>query len=117
VYLIHNKASFYSEELLASRPTPKLEDRPLLAVHKCLFNIFVATLHIGGHSSIHNLSMHLTMVTGTHLSWAIFYASYKKGKTVLQMFYEIFNLLVTINVAWLAMRHAFGQNYLYVAQS
>jgi hypothetical protein len=61
--------------------------------------------------------MHLAMVTGTHLSWAIFYASCKKRKTVLQMFYEIFNLLVTINVAWLAMRRAFRQNYLYAAQT
>jgi hypothetical protein len=25
----HNKSSFYGEELLALRPTPKLEDRPL----------------------------------------------------------------------------------------
>jgi hypothetical protein len=37
----------------------------------------------------------------------------QKGKTVLQMFYEIFNLLVKINVAWLAMRLTFRQNYLF----
>jgi hypothetical protein len=41
-----NKLTFYGEELLASRPTPKLEDHPLYAVRDCLFNIFVATLHI-----------------------------------------------------------------------
>jgi len=29
----------------APRPTPKLEDHPLSAVHDCLFNIFAATLH------------------------------------------------------------------------
>jgi hypothetical protein len=40
---------FYGEELLAPRPTPKLEDHPLSAVRDCLFNIFTATLHIGGH--------------------------------------------------------------------
>jgi hypothetical protein len=34
---------FYGEELLAPRPTPKLEDHPLSAVRDC---IFVATLHI-----------------------------------------------------------------------
>jgi hypothetical protein len=34
---------FYGEELLAPRPTPKLEDHPLSAVHDC---IFAATLHI-----------------------------------------------------------------------
>jgi hypothetical protein len=37
---------FYGEELLAPRPTPKLEDHPLSAVRDCLFNIFAATLHI-----------------------------------------------------------------------
>jgi hypothetical protein len=31
---------------LAPRPTPKLEDHPLSAVHDCLFNIFAAILHI-----------------------------------------------------------------------
>jgi hypothetical protein len=37
-----NKLIFYCEELLAPRPTPKLEDRPLSAVRDCLFNIFAA---------------------------------------------------------------------------
>ena len=46
---------FYREGLLVPRPTPKLEDNPLLAVHDCLFNLFTATLHIGGCSSIRNL--------------------------------------------------------------
>ena len=36
---------FYGEELLARRPTPKLEDHPLSAVRDCLFNTFAATLH------------------------------------------------------------------------
>jgi hypothetical protein len=35
---------FHGEELLASRPTPKLKDHPLSAVRDCLFNIFAATL-------------------------------------------------------------------------
>jgi len=38
--------SFYGEELLAPRPTPKLEDQTLSAVRDCLFNIIAATLHI-----------------------------------------------------------------------
>ena len=46
---------FYREGLLALRPTPKLEDHPLSAVHDCLFNLFAATLHIAGRSSIRNL--------------------------------------------------------------
>jgi hypothetical protein len=37
---------FYGEELLAPRPTSKLEDHPLSAACDCLFNIFAATLHI-----------------------------------------------------------------------
>jgi len=57
-----NKASFYGEELSAHRPTPKLEDQPLSVVRDCLFNIFAATLHTGGPSSIHNLK-------ARHLLW------------------------------------------------
>jgi hypothetical protein len=37
---------FYGEELLAPRPTPKLEDHPLSAVRDCLFKIFAAALLI-----------------------------------------------------------------------
>jgi hypothetical protein len=35
----------YGEELLAQRPTPKLEDHLLPALRGCLFNAFAATLH------------------------------------------------------------------------
>ena len=45
-------ASFYGETFSARRPTAKLEDHPLLSVRYCLFNIFAATLHIGGRSSM-----------------------------------------------------------------
>jgi len=54
--------------LFAPRPTPKLEDHPLSAVHNCLFNLFAATLHIGGRSSIRNMRARHAVVTGTHLS-------------------------------------------------
>ena len=57
---------FYREGLLAPRPTPKLEDHPLLAVRDCLFNLFTATLLIGGLSSSRNLRMRHVVVTGTH---------------------------------------------------
>jgi hypothetical protein len=63
-----NKKHLYGEELLAPRPTLKLEDHHLSTVHNCLFNIFAATLHIGGHSSNCNLSTCHAAVTGTHLS-------------------------------------------------
>jgi hypothetical protein len=41
-----NRLIFYGGELLAPRPTPKLEHHPLSAVRDCLLNIFAATLHI-----------------------------------------------------------------------
>jgi hypothetical protein len=44
------------------------EDHPLSAVRDCLFNIFAATLHIGGRSSISNLRTRYAVMTGTHLS-------------------------------------------------
>jgi hypothetical protein len=43
---LRNKLIFYGEELIAPRPTPKLEDNPLSAVRDCLFNTFAAILHI-----------------------------------------------------------------------
>ena len=59
---------FLRRELLAPRPTPKLEDHPLPAFPDCLFNIFAATLHIVGHSSIRNLRTRHAVATETHLS-------------------------------------------------
>jgi len=67
VFIFRNEASFYGEELLAPRPTPKREDYPLSAVCD-LFNILAATLHIAGRSSIRNLKTRRAVVTGTHLS-------------------------------------------------
>jgi len=64
--------------LLARCPTPKLEDHPLLAVCGCLFNIFSATLHIAGRSSIRNLRMHHAVMTGTHLSHGMKSITYSK---------------------------------------
>jgi len=46
--MFRNRIRFYGEQLLAPCPTPKLENHPLSAVRDCLFNIFVATLHIVG---------------------------------------------------------------------
>jgi hypothetical protein len=43
--MFRNIILFYGEDLLAPRPTPKLEDHPLLALRDCLFNVFAATLH------------------------------------------------------------------------
>ena len=72
VFMFRNKASYYDEELLAPRPTSKLEDHPLSTVRDCLFNIFAATHHIRGHSSFHNLRMLHAMVTGSHISREVY---------------------------------------------
>ena len=68
VWMFRNMICFYCEQLLAPRPTPKLEDHPLSAVHDSLFDIFAAPFHIGGRSSNCNLRMRHAMVVGTHLS-------------------------------------------------
>ena len=70
-YMIHNMVRFYGEELLAPRPTPKLEDHPLSDVRDCLFDIFAATVHIGGRSSIRQLRTRHAVVTWTHLSCTV----------------------------------------------
>ena len=79
VYMFRDYATFYGEELLAPRPTPKLEYHLLSAVRDCLSNIFAATLHIAGRSPIRNLRTHHAVVTGTHLSRA----SWMQGRYIM----------------------------------
>jgi len=61
VWIFRNRMRFYGEELLAPRPTTKLEDHTLSAVRDCLFNIFAATVHIRGRSSIDELITHFAV--------------------------------------------------------
>jgi hypothetical protein len=68
VWTFRNKIRFYSEELLVPPPTAKSKDHPLSALRNCLFNIFAATLHIGGRSSIRNVMTRHALVTVIHLS-------------------------------------------------
>jgi hypothetical protein len=56
--MFRNMVIIYGEELFASRPIPKLEDDPLLAVGDC-FNVFAATLH-NWHSTV-NLNNHFSI--------------------------------------------------------
>jgi len=65
--MVRNMIRFYGEDLLAARPTTKLEDHTLSDIRYSLFNIFQATLHTGGHSSIRNLRTRQAVMTGTHL--------------------------------------------------
>ena len=51
-FLLH---TFYGEELLATRSTPKKENQLLSAFRECVFSIFLATLHNGILSSNLNL--------------------------------------------------------------
>ena len=69
--IFRNNIRFYGEEFLEPRPSPKVEDHPLSAVRDCLFNIFAATLHIGGRSSTHKLRKRHAVVTGTQLSQSL----------------------------------------------
>jgi hypothetical protein len=41
-----NKLCFCGQDFMVPRQNPKLEDQPLSVVRDCLFNIFVAPLHI-----------------------------------------------------------------------
>jgi hypothetical protein len=74
LWIFRNKDMFSRWGVEAPRPTPKLEDHPFSAVRDCLFNIFAATLHIRGRSSIRNLRTRHAVVTGTHLSHGSFYS-------------------------------------------
>jgi hypothetical protein len=56
----------YREVLLAPRQSPKLEDQPSSAVRECLFNLYAATLLIGGRSSIRNTRTLHAVVKATH---------------------------------------------------
>ena len=68
VWMFLNRIHFFGEELLALRPTPKLENHPLSAARDCFINVFAATLRIGVRLSIRNLRMRHAVVKGTHLS-------------------------------------------------
>ena len=62
-FVFRNKASFYDEQLLAPRTTPKMDDHPLSVVCDCLFNTFAAMLHSRGRSSIRNLRTRHALVS------------------------------------------------------
>ena len=62
--MFHYNASFYGDELSAHRQTPNLEDHPLSAVRDFLVNIFAATPHTGGSSSVRNVRTRHAVVTG-----------------------------------------------------
>ena len=71
ISIFRNSIRFYGEELLAPSPTPRLEDQPLSAVRDCLFNVFAATFHIRGRSSIRNLRTRHAVVTATVYNRAV----------------------------------------------
>ena len=105
MYVFHNRASFYGEELLALCPTPKLEDHCLLVVHNCLFNIFTATFHFGGCSSNHNLRTCHDMVAGTHLRWFIvalyIFSSGIPEVCIQSLFYLLRHLHWPVHLIWM----------------
>jgi hypothetical protein len=64
-HLAHN-STFLRGEVVSASPNPQAGGPPLSAVRNCLFNLFAATLHIGGRSSIRDLRTRHDVVTGTH---------------------------------------------------
>jgi len=81
--LFRNTIRFFGE-LLAPRPTPKLEDHPLSTVRDCLFNISAATLHTGCRFSIRHLRTRHAVVIGSHLS-----RCYTHTVCILYIFYYV----------------------------
>jgi hypothetical protein len=55
---------FLRRGVVSTSPNPQAGSPPLIG---CLFNLFTATLHIGGRSSIRNLRTRHAVVTGTHI--------------------------------------------------
>jgi hypothetical protein len=82
---------FYSVELLAPRPTPKLEEHLLSAVRDCLLNIFAATLHMWGPFSP-------SAVRGRNVSWK---GRAWHGKTHIHLKYIMYSdqIIMVINQA------------------
>ena len=62
---VSRKNRFLRWGVVSTSTNPKLEDHPLSAAHDCLFNLFAATLHIGGLSSIRKVRTLHAAVTGT----------------------------------------------------
>jgi hypothetical protein len=56
-------------EVVSTSPNPQAGGPPLVGCSRVLFNIFAATLHIGGRFSIHNPRTPHAIETGTHLSF------------------------------------------------
>jgi len=83
--MFRNKASFYGEDLSASHPNPMLKDHPLSAVGDCLNNIFAATLHNGGRTTIRNKRTRHSPVTGTHFS-RTFMSTHNNSEPLLAVF-------------------------------
>ena len=66
MWVLLNKV-FYWEELLAPRPTPKLEDHPSSAVRDWLFNFFAATLLIGGHRATAHVQLNIIIIINQYI--------------------------------------------------
>jgi len=68
-HVVRDMVNVYGEEVLAPRPTPKLEYHPLSAVRDCLFNIFSQLPSIYEcPSSNRKIRTRHPVATGTHLS-------------------------------------------------
>jgi hypothetical protein len=87
--MFRNRFIFYGEGLLATRPTPKLEEHPLSSVCSCLFNVFPANFHSWRSSLYQRLEDAHAVVTGTHEAWS---ANTTENKKWFVLFYDGFSV-------------------------
>jgi hypothetical protein len=92
------------EDLLAPRPSPKLQDYPLSAVRDCLFNIFAATLHIGYRSFVRTLRTRHAVVTGTTYHGQIWLKCEGKNPNALLGDLSAFMFVIAIR-NWIEMKY------------
>ena len=55
--------------VFSTSPKSQAGGSPLVGLPRCLFNLFTATLHKGGSSSVRKLRTRHDVVTGTHYTW------------------------------------------------
>jgi hypothetical protein len=63
--------AIFTVRVVSNLPNPQAGRPHLVGCQRLLFNIFAATLHIGGRTFIRNPKKRHASATGTHLSWVI----------------------------------------------
>ena len=85
-----------------------MDDHPLSAIRDCLFNIFAATFHIGGRSSIRNLRTRYTVVTGNLRERDHLGDPGVDGRIILRWIFRKWDVGVWTGSSWLRIRTGGG---------